>query len=105
MPSVSAATSRIGRKVAAFAISMSDSTVVHPLRPAVHASPARPAWSMASSRAPARGEARSVPVSGAALPVLDAVVVGIEPVSDPPEHRVGPAGDLDLAVEVADVGL
>ena len=42
---------------------------------------------------------------GAAFPVLDAVVVGIEAVPHAPEHCLGPAGRIDLAVQVANVGL
>src|SRR5664279_283560 len=43
--------------------------------------------------------------SGPAAPVVDAVVVGSEPVPDAPEDGLGAATDLDLAVDRADVGL
>ncbi len=40
-----------------------------------------------------------------AAPVVDAVVVGSEAVVHAPEHSLGAAGDVDLAVDGADVGL
>ena len=45
------------------------------------------------------------PWSGAAAPVIDAVVVGGEAVVDAPQHRLGAAADVDLPVDRADVGL
>ena len=44
-------------------------------------------------------------MSGSAAPVVDAVVVGGEAVVDAPQHGLGAAGDADLAVDGADVGL
>ena len=44
-------------------------------------------------------------VSGTAPPVLDSAVVGKEPIAHSPENGLGPAVDVDLAVEPADVGL
>src|SRR6476620_11664865 len=43
--------------------------------------------------------------SGAATPVVDAIVVSGESVSDAPQDGLGAAGHLDLAVDGADVGL
>src|SRR5687768_8777256 len=49
---------------------------------------------------------RVVPIrSGSSAPVFDAVVVGCEAVADPPQNRLGAAGDIDLAVDGSDVGL
>jgi hypothetical protein len=39
------------------------------------------------------------------MPVLDPALVGQEPVVHAPENCLGPAVDVDLAVEHADVGL
>ena len=44
-------------------------------------------------------------LSGSAAPVVDAVVVGGEAVADAPQHGLRPAGDADLAIDRADVGL
>src|SRR6478735_3336993 len=44
-------------------------------------------------------------MSGTASPVLDPAFVGQEPVVHAPENCLGPAVDVDLAVEPADVGL
>ena len=43
--------------------------------------------------------------SGPATPVVDAMVVGGETVSDAPQDGLGAAGHVDLAVDGADVGL
>src|SRR5690349_19241803 len=37
--------------------------------------------------------------------MLDPVMVRREPVLDAPQHRLRPAGDVDLAVDAANVGL
>src|SRR3954452_20147078 len=43
--------------------------------------------------------------SGSVAPVVDASMVGAEAVLDTPQHGLGAAGDADLAVRGADVGL
>src|ERR1700712_4047452 len=43
--------------------------------------------------------------SGAALPVFDSAVVGSEAMIHPPEHGLGTAAHVDLAVDRAYVGL
>src|SRR5688500_15874472 len=48
---------------------------------------------------------RNLAWSGASSPVFDAVMVGGEAVPNPPQHCLGAASDIDLAVDGSDVGL